>query len=72
MGVSQHHDAISGTEKQYVANDYTYQLANGSDILNKQMFEVLSEQANIQIGETLDNVAECRWNLTASECPVIT
>jgi hypothetical protein len=24
MGVSQHHDAISGTEKQYVANDYTY------------------------------------------------
>jgi hypothetical protein len=36
------------------------------------MFEVLSEQANIQIGETLDNVAECRWNLTASECPVIT
>ncbi|CAH1794207.1 unnamed protein product [Owenia fusiformis] len=30
MGVSQHHDAVSGTEKQAVAYDYAERLANGS------------------------------------------
>ncbi|XP_057661695.1 lysosomal alpha-mannosidase-like isoform X1 [Diorhabda carinulata] len=29
MGVMQHHDAITGTEKQHVANDYTRILSNG-------------------------------------------
>lgn len=29
MGVAQHHDAVSGTEKQHVANDYAKQLAEG-------------------------------------------
>ncbi|XP_034043246.1 lysosomal alpha-mannosidase [Thalassophryne amazonica] len=29
MGVAQHHDAVSGTEKQHVANDYAKILANG-------------------------------------------
>lgn len=29
MAVAQHHDAVSGTEKQHVANDYAKRLANG-------------------------------------------
>ncbi|XP_070544770.1 lysosomal alpha-mannosidase-like isoform X1 [Ptychodera flava] len=29
MGVAQHHDAVSGTEKQHVANDYAKRLAIG-------------------------------------------
>nr|XP_057921276.1 lysosomal alpha-mannosidase isoform X2 [Doryrhamphus excisus] len=29
MAVAQHHDAVSGTEKQHVANDYSRRLANG-------------------------------------------
>lgn len=29
MAVAQHHDAVSGTEKQHVANDYARRLANG-------------------------------------------
>ncbi|XP_031675145.1 lysosomal alpha-mannosidase isoform X1 [Oncorhynchus kisutch] len=29
MAVAQHHDAVSGTEKQHVANDYARKLANG-------------------------------------------
>ncbi|KAL4648547.1 lysosomal alpha-mannosidase [Arapaima gigas] len=29
MGVAQHHDAVSGTEKQHVANDYAKRLARG-------------------------------------------
>lgn len=29
MGVAQHHDAVSGTEKQHVANDYAKRLYLG-------------------------------------------
>lgn len=29
MAVAQHHDAVSGTEKQHVANDYAKRLAGG-------------------------------------------
>lgn len=28
MGVYQHHDAVAGTAKQYVANDYSFKLVN--------------------------------------------
>ena len=29
MGIVQHHDAISGTERQDVANDYAQRLSDG-------------------------------------------
>jgi len=32
MGVAQHHDAVSGTEKQEVAFDYAQRLAFGINI----------------------------------------
>ena len=31
MGVAQHHDAVSGTEKQKVAFDYAQRLSRGID-----------------------------------------
>ena len=31
MGVAQHHDAVSGTEKQKVAFDYAQRLSQGID-----------------------------------------
>ncbi len=31
LGVAQHHDAVSGTEKQEVAFDYAQRLADGID-----------------------------------------
>ena len=31
MAVSQHHDAVSGTEKQHVQNDYAKRLSIGRD-----------------------------------------
>ncbi len=33
MGVAQHHDAISGTEKQAVAFDYAQRLSDGINIV---------------------------------------
>ena len=32
MGIVQHHDAITGTEKQEVANDYALRLSAGIDV----------------------------------------
>ena len=34
MGVMQHHDAITGTEKQHVANDYARILYNAIENCN--------------------------------------
>jgi len=31
MGIAQHHDAVTGTEKQEVAFDYAQRLADGID-----------------------------------------
>jgi hypothetical protein len=31
MGLMQHHDAISGTERQHVADDYVQRLSQGID-----------------------------------------
>ena len=31
MGLVQHHDAVSGTEKQHVAYDYAERLSDGID-----------------------------------------
>jgi hypothetical protein len=31
MGIAQHHDAVSGTEKQHVADDYALRLSQGID-----------------------------------------
>ena len=41
MGIAQHHDAVSGTERQHVANDYAKRLAHGMqlciDVVNKAL-----------------------------------
>ncbi|CAF1424428.1 unnamed protein product [Rotaria magnacalcarata] len=39
MGLAQHHDAVSGTEKQHVANDYAQRLSDGID----QAVEVIND-----------------------------
>jgi hypothetical protein len=46
MGVAQHHDAVSGTEKQHVADDYAQRLSDGIDramvclIIHNQGYEM--------------------------------
>ena len=57
MGVSQHHDAVSGTERQHVAYDYAKRLAIGIDAaLNNMQNKTLygSEFTLCQL-----NISEC-------------
>ncbi|XP_073319233.1 lysosomal alpha-mannosidase [Pagrus major] len=64
MAVAQHHDAVSGTEKQHVANDYARRLANGwqhCQVLVSNSLAALS-------GSTAERVY-CD-NLNISVCPV--
>lgn len=42
MGVAQHHDAVSGTSKQHVANDYAKRLTAGADVAFQTMGRILS------------------------------
>jgi hypothetical protein len=32
LSIYQHHDAITGTSKQYVANDYTFRMQKAVDL----------------------------------------
>lgn len=43
MGVMQHHDAVTGTEKQHVANDYARLLHNGIDKCHQNINEALNQ-----------------------------
>lgn len=64
MGVAQHHDAVSGTEKQHVANDYAKRLAIGwahCEVLVRNSLAVLS-------GSEVPRVF-CE-NLNISVCPL--
>ncbi|XP_077999782.1 lysosomal alpha-mannosidase-like isoform X1 [Glandiceps talaboti] len=43
MGVAQHHDAVSGTEKQHVADDYAKRLSIGTEKCQNLVSESLSQ-----------------------------
>ncbi|XP_051050981.1 lysosomal alpha-mannosidase isoform X2 [Phodopus roborovskii] len=64
MAVLQHHDAVSGTARQNVVNDYARQLAAGWEPC-----EVLVSNALAQLSRQKQNFSFCR-ELNISICPV--
>lgn len=50
LGVYQHHDAITGTDQQFVANDYTYRLQKATDINNNLYQQFLRSELEKQTG----------------------
>ncbi|CAM4731854.1 unnamed protein product [Leuciscus chuanchicus] len=64
MGVAQHHDAVSGTEKQHVADDYARRLATGWAHCEVLVFNSL---AVLSGSEALRVFCE---NLNISVCPL--
>ena len=43
MGVTQHHDGITGTAKQHVADDYNFRVFNSTQANNKVYANLIDE-----------------------------
>lgn len=72
MGINQHHDAVSGTERPHVASDYDTRLFEGMKVNNDVYSEVLNERIRMISGlESSQNWKECfRTNSTYLDCPI--
>ena len=70
MGVAQHHDAVSGTERQHVANDYAKRLSIGIDqclsVIGKSFSRILEKYFG-QYGDLDQAVIFCPL-LNISQC----
>ena len=67
MGLAQHHDAVSGTEKQHVAYDYARNLSEGAATCK----DVIDEGLNKLLGGELLTFSTCLY-LNQSVCPATT
>ena len=72
MGIIQHHDAVTGTAKQAVANDYNYKLFRALEANNQVFAQVISEQVQALTG--LQPNGQFEWcfreNTTYLDCPI--
>lgn len=69
MGVSQHHDSVSGTGMQHVADDYSKRLDAGVDSASSYVSKVLRELMLENPIDDLTNLAPCKL-LNESMCEV--
>nr|CAB3263606.1 lysosomal alpha-mannosidase-like [Phallusia mammillata] len=71
MGVTQHHDAVSGTSKQHVANDYAKRLYKGRSACHQVVSEVITgESNNLHVCDYL-NITFCNYTQQMNEFVVI-
>lgn len=72
LGIAQHHDAISGTGKQHVADDYSFRLSNGVDAAIKHVVSIVKTHTNATftdlaycplLNETKCSISEVRYRL---------
>ena len=72
MGVAQHHDGVSGTERQHVANDYAKRLSIGTEkcepILQNAQIKLIYKKYNKDFGNTTLKQYYCPLLLNISEC----
>ena len=70
VGVSQHHDGITGTGKQHTANDYVNRIFQGLEAVNPVYAGVISDFATT-VGFKADEWQWCsRTNSTYIDCPI--
>ena len=59
MGLYQHHDAVAGTAKQYVADDYAYKLHLATEANNGKFSSLVNEHLLSQLGYSSDSWTWC-------------
>ena len=71
LGVVQHHDGVSGTERQHVANDYAKRLSIGTDkcesILKSSFSTLVNKNSNKNYGNNTVGIVYCSL-LNITEC----
>jgi lysosomal alpha-mannosidase len=71
LGVAQHHDGVSGTERQHVANDYAKRLSIGTDkcqsIIQNSVTTLINKKYNRDYSNNPLNVIYCSL-LNITEC----
>uniref|UniRef100_A0A7N0UN86 Alpha-mannosidase n=1 Tax=Kalanchoe fedtschenkoi TaxID=63787 RepID=A0A7N0UN86_KALFE len=72
LAIAQHHDAVSGTEKQHVANDYATRLWIGyeeaANLVAKALTRLVESKSRVGRGTTTPNFLQCPL-LNISYCP---
>jgi len=72
MGINQHHDAVTGTGKQAVADDYAYRLMNATQQNNSPYMKAISEKIAKLSGLQHDEWYQCsKTNATYLDCPTV-
>ncbi|XP_065891997.1 lysosomal alpha-mannosidase-like [Dysidea avara] len=71
MAVAQHHDAVSGTEKQHVANDYAKRLHIGQVECEGVISQTISDMIKRYNGSSTLSLETCEY-LNVSVCPAST
>lgn len=68
-----HHDAITGTAKQYVADDYSYRMQRSMDSSSKVYQRVMLERMRKITGIESENLESCFGsnNYTVLQCPIV-
>uniref|UniRef100_A0A1L8EG59 Alpha-mannosidase n=1 Tax=Haematobia irritans TaxID=7368 RepID=A0A1L8EG59_HAEIR len=76
MGIMQHHDAITGTEKQHVAYDYDRMLTDAINAAQNNTREALQKLTNLTSGEFVSclqlNMSICEFTQTSANNLAIT
>ena len=72
IGINQHHDAVTGTAKQAVANDYALRLFQGMERNKIPYGKAIKDKVEQMSGlETTEEWEQCfRTNSTYLDCPV--
>lgn len=72
MGIYQHHDAVTGTARQAVANDYAFRLSNAME----SNFEAYAAAVDLEIKKMTGVSSNGTWqfcqrnNGTYLDCPI--
>jgi hypothetical protein len=71
IGIVQHHDAITGTGKQRIADDYSAKIYTGLEINHQQYQQLITDRILKQTGLQADEWTQCLMsNQTFLDCPI--